>query len=71
MDQWQSLQRLRGTIDEAIAIVEDNNVDEHSLQEVEERISADSKERTIVYTVCHPTPIVFTLVRPSFPPPGV
>lgn len=51
MDQWRSLQRLRSTIDEAVAIVEDNNVDEHSLQEVEERISADSKERTIAFTV--------------------
>lgn len=59
MDQWRSLQRLRGAIDEAVIIVEDNNVDEHSLREVEERIYADSKERTIAYTVCHPTSIVF------------
>ncbi|GAB9463928.1 hypothetical protein Gpo141_00001374 [Globisporangium polare] len=51
MDQWRSFQRLRSHINEAVAIVEDNNVDEHSLQEVEERISADSKERTIAFTL--------------------
>lgn len=58
MDQWRSFQRLRSHINEAVAIVEDNNVDEHSLQEVEERISADSKERTIAFTVHNLTPIL-------------
>lgn len=50
-EQWRTLQRLAPAIDEAIVLVEDDSVDEHSLQDVEERISADSKERTISFAV--------------------
>lgn len=50
-DQWRALQGLAPAIDEAIILVEDDSVDEHSLEHVDERIAADSTERTISFTV--------------------
>lgn len=52
-DQWRALQRLARSIDEAIGLVEDDSVDDQSLQDVPERISADTNERTIAFTVRH------------------
>ncbi|TMW66155.1 hypothetical protein Poli38472_003920 [Pythium oligandrum] len=50
-DQWSTLLRLSRVIDKAIALVEEDSVDPHSLENVKERGAVSSEERSIAFTL--------------------
>ncbi|GLD92649.1 hypothetical protein PINS_up001228 [Pythium insidiosum] len=64
-DQWQTLLRLAREIDEAVALVEDDSVDPHSLHHVKERIVVPGEERTIAFTLSSKRRITVRFFRTS------